>query len=167
MGESQKLLQGGTQNQLDFSRFSFMTFITSLAMVWPGLLAGQSSLPRTSYIICGVQCKMNMLDFCFKKILSRWWLQSINQPWAALGRGLFVTAQVLYPWSLPCPSWLKVLLNGKHSDNTLKYPYLIHLYSPGELVNVLFIMGAWWILTNGLLLTEAIPGAPERMKPLR
>lgn len=31
---------------------------------------------------------------------------------------------------------------GKHSDNTLKYPYLIHLYSPGELVNVLFIMGA-------------------------
>ena len=79
-------------------------------MVRPGLLAGQSSLPRTSYIICGVQCKMNMLDFCLKKIFSKWWLQSINQAWAALNTGLFVTAQVLYPWSLPCPSWLKVLL---------------------------------------------------------
>ena len=49
---------------------------------------------------------------------------------------------------------------------TLRDLYLIHPYSSGELVNVLFTMRAWWILTNALLLTEAIPCAWEWMKVL-
>lgn len=102
-----------------------------------------------------------------KKITSRRWQQSINQAWEPLDKRLVVTAQVLFSWSPPCPSWFKVLLMVKSRITHWTIPISFISIVQESWSNVLFIRGAWWILVNGLLLIEAMTGAPEWMESLR
>lgn len=159
--KSKKVLYVSTRGQLDIFQVFPYDFVTFLAVVWPGLL-GTSCIacfrkvmyPQNQQHYCRSQGKMNKLDSCKKKKK----IPSEHRPSLR-----FPEHRAICDFTGPVP--LKPALSlltsgisyGKHLDNYIERSLSrSHSYNPGKLVNDWFIMGAWWVLTNGLHLTESM-----------